>query len=862
MAAFIAFLSLHEHRHAKYMSDLVPWQQLVAPGVLRNKDNLALMRTWAVRGRDLVGDTKEAQGARMLQANEVFKRLGGKWLVHAEAQRLAVQTYPETLWRFPVAGLIDDDRRATFLDAPGARETRYYLTLTWQPPAPTVQRLTRVLVANVPEEQEREAGLRDSTLGTFLSETDYLVSLLQPVLANCDPCSTDELLTYLHTVVSDRWHPVRWSGHALDIDTQVCDTPYIGGWYPQLGDWHLRTCSFVAYPAISHAGMVRHLESLDMDFRWVTRWEGLEKATQASLLRQTQFAWVQQEKHFWARLGEGMTGREARVVDSDARNKAEETDAARQEIGVDIVAYGHFTGTITVWDTDPAQADAKLQTVRQAFEAQGFVLSPERMHSREAWLSSHPGNRHSSVRKTTQSSLFLAHLLPGLQVAWNGPMRDLYLHGGPWYYAHTDTSSLFRVVQHVRDVGHTMIFGPTGAGKSVLAAFLVAQWCARYPTAQCFWFDVDRSARLLTLLLGGHWYELGTPGLAFQPLRRVDDLHARAVALQWLLDRVQDAGYAITGEVQAYVSNGLRQLATLPVTKRTVRELTTIMATHSRETDLKARAGRTGSDGTARPDQRLETLVGTQHNVRAALLPFTREGEYGWLFDADHDDLENGPLHTFEQRYLMTIKRLVRPVTSYVFQQVEQRFSTDTPTWLPMDEAAMTAVLPAYAKKYDEWLMTTRKKSVALGFMINALHQVANSPLGLMLQDNCPTRYFLPNPDATSEQMAKVYTNFGLTDEEIRQIGTARPQRDVYYSNVELGKRLFHLPLSPFVLDCLARNTEADHALMDTVLRQEGREGFAAAWFRHHGYHTAADTLIHRSTAWPHDSASLHSVSA
>ena len=114
-------------------------------------------------------------------------------------------------------------------------------------------------------------------------------------------------------------------------------------------------------------------------------------------------------------------------------------------------------------------------------------------------------------------------------------------------------------------------------------------------------------------------------------------------------------------------------------------------------------------------------------------------------------------------------------MTSYVFHQIEQRFSTATPTWLPMDEAAITAVLPAYADKYDEWLMTTRKKSVALGFMLNALHQVSRSPLGLMLQDNCPTRYFLPNPDATSPNISTIYEDFGLTTEEIRQIGTARP---------------------------------------------------------------------------------------
>jgi type IV secretion system protein VirB4 len=298
--------------------------------------------------------------------------------------------------------------------------------------------------------------------------------------------------------------------------------------------------------------------------------------------------------------------------------------------------------------------------------------------------------------------------------------------------------------------------------------------------------------------------------------------------------------------VQAYVESGLRAVAQLPPSKRTIRELVTALAAQTRELDLRARAGRIGADGQSRPDNRLETLVATHNSVRLALKPFTVEGEYGWLFDADHDDLADGPLHTFEQRHLVTLKRLVRPVTSYIFQRLEERFSTDTPTWLPMDEAAMTAVLPTYADKYAEWLMTTRKKGVALGFLINALHQISRSPLGLMLQDNCPTRYFLPNPDATSPTIRTIYEDFGLTREEIQQIGTARPQRDVYYSNVELGKRLFHLALRPFILDCVARNTDADHALMDTLLAQEGREGFAAAWFRHHGYTDAATTVTTR----------------
>jgi len=81
-----------------------------------------------------------------------------------------------------------------------------------------------------------------------------------------------------------------------------------------------------------------------------------------------------------------------------------------------------------------------------------------------------------------------------------------------------------------------------------------------------------------------------------------------------------------------------------------------------------------------------------------------------------------------------------------------------------------------------------------------------------------------------------IYSQIGLTPQAIRLIATARPQRDVYYACQETGQRLFHLPLDPLTLACVARNRADDHALMDRLLAQEGPEGFAAAWLRANNY--------------------------
>ena len=60
-------------------------------------------------------------------------------MLQSEAQRGRVTTLPESTWRYPVAGLIDQERRQALLTTPGSRETAYFLTLTWYPPPPSTR---------------------------------------------------------------------------------------------------------------------------------------------------------------------------------------------------------------------------------------------------------------------------------------------------------------------------------------------------------------------------------------------------------------------------------------------------------------------------------------------------------------------------------------------------------------------------------------------------------------------------------------------------------------------------------------------------------------------------------------------------
>ena len=91
---------------------------------------------------------------------------------------------------------------------------------------------------------------------------------------------------------------------------------------------------------------------------------------------------------------------------------------------------------------------------------------------------------------------------------------------------------------------------------------------------------------------------------------------------------------------------------------------------------------------------------------------------------------------------------LLGPVLRYVLMQVELQMRTDSPMLLVLDDAAIPWAVSRIEEKSKEWMMTTRKKSVSLVFMTHSLSQVFDSALGPLLEEGCPTRFYLPMPAA------------------------------------------------------------------------------------------------------------------
>jgi type IV secretion system protein VirB4 len=796
-----------------------------------------LLRLYTVRGLDFVGDTPETIGARMLQANQALKSLVGPWTLHAEMQRLRVQQYPQRPARVPVLGLIDQDRQRALLDPEtGVWESRHFVALTWVPPRGQRQALPR-----------------------FLRAADAFMAHLGVVLAALQPVEGDALLSLLHTTVSLAWHPVALPEAGTDLARYLCDSAWQGGRYPTwdatLGRQHVRILTLTGYPRKSWATMMQRLEALPLPLRWVTRWSGIEPHRQDTLLERTQEDWLGQEKKFGHRLEKGFTERAERLTNSDATRKLEELDFARQDVGAGFYGLGRFNTTVVTWAPATDAVERQADQVQHTLETLGFLVRREgdygartRMgtwclqwlappyHS-AAFLGAVPGNRTEGLaRATLNTTLALSHLCPGLRTLWAGPEQDAHLQQPPWFLAHTETTSLARICHYVRDVGHSLLLGNTGAGKSTFVGFAMAQWLL-YPTTQGTIFDVGRSARLLTLLCQGLWVDLGARTVPLQPLRDLDQPGELRWCLEWLYGICQRAGIAEThGLVQQYLKERLDDVAGLPKDQRTLSALLHACEAHSARVEPHAYTRR-DIHGLAQADERLLTRLELQRAVQRALRPFCTGGEYGGVLDGVQAGLLDSVLVTFEHGGLVKTPRLLEAVSQYCFHLTERRFDTRKPMWIVAEEAPLLCLMPGAKEQIDAWLLTIRKAGGSLALVINSLQQAARLGTGVLSDENCPTRWYFPNVEALTPQTGQVYDLFGLTAEEKRLIATARPYSDIYYVCRERARRMIHLPLSRRILTLVARNADEDHELMDKLLERHGPAGFAAAWLHEHDEH-------------------------
>jgi type IV secretion system protein VirB4 len=294
---------------------------------------------------------------------------------------------------------------------------------------------------------------------------------------------------------------------------------------------------------------------------------------------------------------------------------------------------------------------------------------------------------------------------------------------------------------HVKDVGHTTIIGPTGAGKTVLMNFLCAQ--AQKFNCRLFFFDKDRGAEIFLRALNGN-YTLIDPSQScrFNPLLLEDTSENRLFLVDWLKLLVSVNGEELSAEDMALLNTAI-----------------------------------SGNYKLAKSDRRLSNIAAflgleTNGSLASRLSMWYGKGARANIFDNDQDiiNFDTASIFGFEMGELLKDKISLNPVLFYVFHRINMSLD-GTPSMIVLDEAWALIDNPVFAPRIKDWLKVLRKLNTFVIFATQSVEDASKSNISDTLIQQTATQIFLPNLKATD-----VYkTIFMLTQREFDLIKTINP---------------------------------------------------------------------------------------
>jgi type IV secretion system protein VirB4 len=794
--------------------DLLNYAFFGAPSVLVLKDG-AMMTCFAYRGPDLNSSSSLELAALKHHTNAILSHYGDGFMLNVDLVRHPSIGYPNA-GAFPdcTTALIDRERELHYTTEGTHLETSFTLSLTYRPPPDYQSRPAEVFFAR----GHQNLGT-DRTLRYFQDTADELEQALSNHL-RIRRMDDSEMLSFLESCIIGRSAFVRPAMLSY-LDAVLGNYRFVAGFRPTIDGRHIRIVAPAGFPLESHAEVTAFLGELPFCYRWSIRAIMLDPTTGVQQLSTLRRNWFQKRLDFKAFLKESFAGSSSSPAfqNQHALDMASDADIAVAEAHDARVRYCYLTMNVIVIEDDAETATAHAQEVRKHFLHHGFPARIEDLNASDAYFGSLPGHGHYNVRKPLLHTQNLADLLPTTAV-WAGLETNpcpMYPEDTPaLIYASTDGRTPFRYHPHVGDVGHNLVLGPIGSGKSTFLGILDAQ-AFRVPEMRVFHFDKGYSSFVLTKACGGDHFDIGEDEIAACPLIGVDDAGERTWAQEYLETLLQLQNVRILPHHRKALWRALELLGTGPVQART---FTHLIATVQ--------------------DQELRT----------ALAEYSITGPLGRFLDADRDALLTGRFITFELETLMAMgPKVLIPVLLYLFHRVDQRLD-GRPTLIAIDEAWLMLADQIFGPKIEEWLRTLRKKNASVVLATQSLTEVAGSSFCDVILESCPTKIFLPNPEARNPNTAALYHRFGLSPRQREIIADATPKRHYYYVS-PLGRRLFELALEPATLSFVGAGSKEDLFKARRLIHEFG-ESWPGEWLRTRG-------LTEWAEAW---TTAAHEVSA
>nr|WP_041933079.1 VirB4 family type IV secretion/conjugal transfer ATPase [Cycloclasticus zancles] len=797
-----AELKLKKHRSKDAgLADLLNYAAVVDDGVIVCK-NGAFMASWLYKGDDNASSTDEQREMVSFRINQALAGLGNGWMVHVDAVRRPAPKYSDrntSAFTDPVSAAIDEERRQLFEGLGAMYEGYFVLTLTWFPPLLAQRKFVELMFdddAEIVGKKARTKGLISqfkreiSGIENRLTTAVKLTRLRGQKIVNEDGSKVthDDFLSWLQFCVTGVSHPVQLPNNPMYMDAYIGGQEMWGGVVPKVGRKFIQVVSIEGFPLESHPGILSALAELPVEYRWSSRFIFMDQHESIKHLDKFRKKWKQKVRGFFDQVFNTNSGN----VDQDALSMVQDAESAIAEVNSGLVAVGYYTSVVVLMDESRDRLEQSARQVEKSINRLGFAARTETINTLDAYLGSLPGHGVENVRRPLINTMNLADLLPTSTI-WTGnadapcpmypPLSPALMH------CVTSGSTPFRLNLHVRDLGHTFMFGPTGAGKSTHLALIAAQ-LRRYAGMSIYAFDKGMSMYPLTKAVGGLHFSVGADDdrLSFCPLQYLETKNDRAWAMEWI-----DTILALNG------------VNSTPAQRNEIAHA--IVSMHES-------GARTLSEF---------SLTIQDESIREAIRQYTVDGSMGHLLDADEDGLSLTDFTTFEIEELMNLgEKFALPVLLYLFRRIERSLKGQ-PAVIILDEAWLMLGHPAFREKIREWLKVLRKANCLVLMATQSLSDAANSGILDVIVESTATKIFLPNVYARDEDTSALYRRMGLNARQIDILATAVPKRQYYYVS-ENGRRLYDLALGPLALSFVGASDKESVAAIKQLEAKFGEQ--------------------------------------
>jgi type IV secretion system protein TrbE len=481
---------------------------------------------------------------------------------------------------------------------------------------------------------------------------------------------------------------------------------------------------------------------------------------------------------------------EEMLVDESAGATVRQLGDALTEVEVNGHFFGECSLSLVAFDADPDAVERSATEAMKALATHDGTFVEETYNLLNAWLATVPGNSAHNLRRVALLETNLADL-SFLFTLDTGAPRSRHFGREALAVFETRHRTPYFYNLHFEDVGHTVVLGATGSGKSFLLNFLITQGQRYSPHTVVF--DLGHSYRKLATLFQGSYVEVGlrTPGVSINPFAlppTQENLHFLHAFVRVLLEGGDS--YRLSDAEDRELYEALENLYVLDAVQRRLFTLSNLLP----------------------------------RSLSSRLAKWIEGGRYGDVFDHVDDRLTLQPFQVFEFENASAYPAVLEALLFYVLHRVNARLTESTVdprlTLCVMDEAWRFIQHERLRAYVQEALKTWRKRNAAMVLATQSIDDFASADLLRTVVESCPTKLLLANPSLDRARYADL---FRLNEAELELLADLIPRQQMLMKRPDVSKVLtLNVDARSY---WLYTNTPTDNDRVAAIVREHGLEG-------------------------------------